>query len=183
MNSQQLLWIIVTVGVFLVFLFLSLKWERKKPTQLNLRAGEDNKEEIKENKTIKLDQITKSEASEASSSPQLSKPFLKPNRDYSKWSTPESLIKSSVTPPKAPAFEDEGGRPGAAQSARPLTVAFMYNGHDWEAFQVLGVLPGTTLPLVTETYQNLLKNSDSSSHAFFEAAYMAILHAYRDRRL
>lgn len=179
MNSQQLLWIIVTVGVFLVFLFLSLKWERKKPTQLNLRAGEDNKEEIKDIKTTMLDQITnKSEASVASSSSQFSKPFSKPNRDYSKWSTPESLI-----PPKAPVAEDDDGRHGAAQSARPLTVVFMYNGHDWEAFQVLGVLPGTTLPLVTETYQNLLKNSDSSSHSFFEAAYMAILHAYRDRRL
>lgn len=169
MNSQQLLWIIVSVGVFLFFLFFSLRWEKKKPTKLNLRAESSPLEALPtESESIKQSPQSTPMLEPASSAKSEGLSIKKPKRDYSKWLDPEHPVA-----PSAP----------AANSHRPLTVAFMYNGHDWEAFQVLGILPGTTLPLVTEAYQNLLKSSDVSSHAFFEAAYLAILHSYRDRRL
>lgn len=169
MNSQQLLWIIVSVGVFLFFLFFSLRWEKKKPTKLNLRAESSQPETLPTvSDGIKETLQAMPRLEPASSAKSESVSLNKPKRDYSKWLDPEHPAV-----PSAP----------AANSQRSLTVAFMYNGHDWEAFQVLGILPGTTLPLVTEAYQNLLKSSDVSSHAFFEAAYLAILHSYRDRRL
>lgn len=165
MNSQQLLWIIVSVGVFLFFLFVSLKWEKKRPTQLNLRAGESPLGQMEAAEALRL------ESKSANENQASFKEAGQTKRDYSKWLEPENLQT-----PKANIHSSD-------KSQRPLTVAFMYNGHDWEAFQVLGILPGTTLPLVTEVYQNLLKSSDVSSHEFFEAAYLAILHAYRDRKL
>lgn len=169
MNSQQLLWIIVSVGVFLFFLFFSLRWEKKKPTKLNLRAESSQPETLPPTSEVQKDSLSSIPALESTPTVKVeSGSRNKPKRDYSKWLDPEN-------PNVPPAV--------ATNSQRSLTVAFMYNGHDWEAFQVLGILPGTTLPLVTEAYQNLLKSSDVSSHAFFEAAYLAILHAYRDRRL
>lgn len=52
----------------------------------------------------------------------------------------------------------------------------MYNGHDWDAFEVLGVPAGTRIDLVTAHYQNLVQTSDKDQLPFLEAAYLAILH-------
>lgn len=61
------------------------------------------------------------------------------------------------------------------RQARHLSIQFMYNGHDWEAHDVLGLPQGATLPMATEAYQKLLQSSDSNTFPFYEAAYNAIL--------
>ena len=63
----------------------------------------------------------------------------------------------------------------AIRKTRQLSIQFMYNGHDWEAHDVLGLPQGATLPMATEAYQKLLQGSDSNSYPFYEAAYNAIL--------
>jgi len=54
-------------------------------------------------------------------------------------------------------------------------VFFVYNGHEWEAHEVLGLKSGVTLEEATRHYQNLIKTSDPSTFEFFEAAFTAIL--------
>lgn len=54
-------------------------------------------------------------------------------------------------------------------------MRFVYNGHDWEAFEVLGLPAGAKLAAVTQRYQELLRTADRAQMEFYEAAYRAIL--------
>ena len=55
------------------------------------------------------------------------------------------------------------------------SVFFMYNGHEWEAFEVLGLPKGCDIQSATSHYQNLIRTSDPSTFEFFESAYAAVL--------
>lgn len=57
---------------------------------------------------------------------------------------------------------------------RPLNVMFNYNGHSWDAYEVLGLPAGSSLEKVADALALALKNTDSSSHGFLEAAHRAI---------
>lgn len=72
-------------------------------------------------------------------------------------------------PPHAPTSEVSG------RQTKNLNVLFMYNGHDWDAYEVLGAPAGASLPLVTARYQELIRGADKGQLEFFEAAYQAIL--------
>lgn len=61
------------------------------------------------------------------------------------------------------------------RKAKNLNILFLYNGHDWDAYEVLGVPAGASLPLVTEKYQKLVKEADQGQLEFYQAAYQAIL--------
>ncbi|OFZ30135.1 MAG: hypothetical protein A2622_09815 [Bdellovibrionales bacterium RIFCSPHIGHO2_01_FULL_40_29] len=65
--------------------------------------------------------------------------------------------------------------------AKNLGIYFVYNGHEWECHEVLGVPQGASLPVVTESYQQLIKTSDPSTFQFYESAYQGILSRWRDR--
>lgn len=56
-------------------------------------------------------------------------------------------------------------------------VFFVYNGHEWEAYEILGLPRGCTLQTATSHYQNLIRTSDPSTFDFFNAAFSAILKA------
>lgn len=56
-----------------------------------------------------------------------------------------------------------------------LNIFFNYNGHMWDAYEVLGVPGGSSLEKVTEAYQHALKSTNQESHQFLETAYKAIL--------
>ncbi len=71
---------------------------------------------------------------------------------------------------------DRSYEDSALKSAKKLNVLFLYNGHDWDAYAVLGVPAGANLSLVTERYQQLVKDSqDKGQIEFYQAAYNAIL--------
>ncbi|MNL73123.1 hypothetical protein D3C87_1985380 [compost metagenome] len=53
---------------------------------------------------------------------------------------------------------------------------FNYNGHSWDAYEVLGVPAGASMKIVTDAYQTALRKSDKESMEFLETAYNAILH-------
>jgi hypothetical protein len=59
-------------------------------------------------------------------------------------------------------------------------VYFVYNGHEWEAHEVLGLESGVTLHEATQHYQNLIKTSDPSTFEFYDAAFAAILKLKRN---
>ncbi|WP_409477791.1 hypothetical protein [Pseudobdellovibrio sp. HCB154] len=86
-------------------------------------------------------------------------------------------------------LEAEGKQEVAVTSGEPrevgrsLAVMFMYNGHDWEAHDVLGVPQGASMHQVTMVYQELVKKSDARSLQFYEHAYAAISTRHRKHRL
>ena len=86
-------------------------------------------------------------------------------RNYVMKQIVQSDKKTWLEPESAPAI----------RKTRQLSIQFMYNGHDWEAHDVLGLPQGATLLMATEAYQKLLQSSDSNSFPFYEAAYNAIL--------
>ena len=73
--------------------------------------------------------------------------------------------------------ENESVKKEFSQASQPknLAIFFIYNGHDWEAYSVLGVAQGANMKVVTESYQKLLQTSDSKSYEFLEAAFKTIL--------
>jgi hypothetical protein len=68
--------------------------------------------------------------------------------------------------------------PHTPQSEKKLNVLFNYNGHTWDAYEVLGVPAGTSLEKVTEALHRELQKQDPSSHHFLQSAYQAILSQY-----
>lgn len=79
----------------------------------------------------------------------------------------EPLRRQSVSPQVHP---DLSGK-----KTKCLNVMFNYNGHSWDAYEVLGVPAGASLKLVTEAYQAAIRRSDKESMEFLETAYKAIL--------
>ncbi|MGZ3721897.1 MAG: hypothetical protein ACXVA9_03130 [Bdellovibrionales bacterium] len=57
---------------------------------------------------------------------------------------------------------------------RPLNVVFNYNGHSWDAYEVLGLPAGSSPEKVDEAYRSSIKTVDAGSRSFLEAAYRAI---------
>ncbi len=95
--------------------------------------------------------------------------------------------KTQVLEPESPktlavqqAEPREVGRSGGSRS---LSVIFMYNGHDWEAHDVLGVPQGASMHEITKVYQELVKKTDARSLQFYEQAYNAISIRHRKHRL
>lgn len=73
--------------------------------------------------------------------------------------------------------------PEQIKESRSLSIMFMYNGHDFEAHQVLGIPQGASMHQATEVYQNLVKTSDTRSLQLYESAYSAISLRHRKHRL
>jgi len=71
------------------------------------------------------------------------------------------------TPPPPP--------PPSPRTEKSLNVFFNWNGHSWDAYEVLGVPAGSSLPAVQVAYQELLTRSGSDAHAFYKAAYDTIV--------
>lgn len=57
---------------------------------------------------------------------------------------------------------------------KSLNVIFMYNGHSWDAHEILGVPAGARAQVVRAAYSQALQRSTSESRSFIEAAYRAI---------
>jgi len=62
----------------------------------------------------------------------------------------------------------------SAVGERPLNVVFNYNGHSWDAYEVLGLPAGSSLERVEEAYRESLQRVDAGSKPFIEAAFAAI---------
>ncbi len=55
------------------------------------------------------------------------------------------------------------------------TTYFVFNGHEWDAYEVLGLSRESDLLTITSHYQNLIKTSNPSTFDFYDAAYSSIL--------
>ncbi len=57
---------------------------------------------------------------------------------------------------------------------RPINVVFTWNGHDWDAYEVLGVPAGSTIDEVKMAYETALSRVDEKSRKIIEKAYTSI---------
>lgn len=65
--------------------------------------------------------------------------------------------------------------PPLLKKANKNSVYFIYNGHEWDAHEVLGLKSEGSVSEATAQYQHLIKTSDPSSFEFYETAYFSIL--------
>jgi hypothetical protein len=70
-----------------------------------------------------------------------------------------------------PAIAGENG----SKPRRSLNVIFNYNGHSWDAYEVLGIPAGSPIDKVNEAYQSCLNIVDKESRVFVDTAYQSIL--------
>lgn len=83
---------------------------------------------------------------------------------------PETSLPPPSSPPMQAVHPDLRGR-----ASKSLNVMFNYNGHSWDAYEVLGVPAGSSIRTVTEAYQVALRRCDKESVEFLETAYQAVL--------
>lgn len=80
---------------------------------------------------------------------------------------------SAITPAAAASSVTRTAR--SEPSSKSLNVIFNYNGHSWDAYEVLGVPAGANIRIVTEAYQVAIRRCEKESVDFLETAYKAIL--------
>lgn len=144
MNSQDFLKLILIVTVAFVAWYLHSFKGGKKPTQLNLKAG-DSAPPL----------VSNTAASDLSMG-------LQPQSGH-------SVLMANVAKQLHPDYKNP-------EMAKNLNVLFNYNGHAWDAYEVLGVPAGASLPMVTAAYQKAVQEQVAhQSLDFLETAYKAIL--------
>jgi hypothetical protein len=57
---------------------------------------------------------------------------------------------------------------------KTLNVLFMYNGHSFDAHEILGIPAGASLKIVDEAYAKLIRTVKPDSREFVEAAYRVL---------
>ena len=67
--------------------------------------------------------------------------------------------------------EEERGTSGGGKS---LNVIFNYNGHSWDAYEVLGVPAGSSEEKVKQAYEETISKVEPESRTFVETAFKAI---------
>lgn len=65
-------------------------------------------------------------------------------------------------------------QPDIAGGSRDLNVIFNFNGHSWDAYEVLGLPAGSSPDQVETAYRMALEKVDESSKEFIHTAFRAI---------
>jgi hypothetical protein len=145
-NSQQLLILNAVILLVLIIWFLTgRRAGMTKPTQLRMKDGNGP-----------------TDSGPAAKGPLAARPATATKRG-GRYSDPK--FQKYLAPEPDP----------ATTSAKELNVLFNYNGHSWDAYEVLGVPAGENIVAVTRAYQELVKKSSPESLEFLETAYQAIL--------
>jgi hypothetical protein len=66
---------------------------------------------------------------------------------------------------------------------RNLNTRFMYNGNDFDAYEILGIPAGSSIERIRFGFERCLRESDPESHPFFHAAYRAIVANFYESRV
>ncbi len=69
---------------------------------------------------------------------------------------------------------DSRSGPDAPLQEKVLNVLYNWNGHSWDAYEVLGLPAGSSVEAASEALQRALGKTDPESHAFLKAAFDAI---------
>ena len=158
-DSQQFLFLNILVLIVFMFWFLSgRRNSQRKPTTLNLKRGGPTPGGVLQTPPEKS-----SERVPEKITSNVNDPFVNTTAGGSKYRHPkyQKYLDTEAMKP--------GGEP------KELNVLFNYNGHTWDAYEVLGVPAGADLVAVTKAYQEMLRRADPESHPYLETAYRAIL--------
>lgn len=58
---------------------------------------------------------------------------------------------------------------------KPLNAIFVFNGHSWDAYEVLGVPAGSEIDRVAKAHFELAKRAGPEAKVFLDAAFQAIV--------
>lgn len=64
---------------------------------------------------------------------------------------------------------------------KDINPMFIYNGHAWDAYEVLGIIPGSSMEVIRESFDRSIQKSDVSSHEFLKVALTTILCEMRNQ--
>lgn len=71
-------------------------------------------------------------------------------------------------------ISDEAQAVSPEGQIKNLNPIFIFNGHSWDAFEVLGLPAGSSMESVQKAYEVMVAKSDEQSKVFFDAALQAI---------
>lgn len=153
--KQYLFFYILVIAPIVISFFVR---RRNNPTRLNLTDQKPNGEEDTQPGVVPVTPVRPPEPSRPSAADLASEIRRPPPRRHR---------ASNDYPPPRP--------PPAPRAEKSLNVFFNWNGHSWDAYEVLGVPAGSSLPAVQAAYQQLLTRSGSDAHDFYKAAYDTIV--------
>ena len=88
------------------------------------------------------------------------------------------VVGNAPAAAKAPAVEVLSPETRAAQSLSPreksLNAFFNYNGHMWDAYEILGLPAGAGPALVEQAYQKEFAKAKGEAQEFIQLAYQTI---------
>jgi hypothetical protein len=67
---------------------------------------------------------------------------------------------------------------GPATQEKSLNIFFNWNGHSWDAYEVLGVPAGASLDMVYKAFERAKAQADRETLPFLSAAYEAVVNTY-----
>lgn len=153
-----------SIVVLLVVIYLI--WRPKRgPSRLNLRQSE------RRNK-LKTYPENDEFAANSGSNPN-SNSGVNSRRSSGKDSGADSQSRSGFTHRD---YEDDfkNAPENTRRTERELNVIFQFNGHDFDAYEVLGVAAGSSLERVEQNYRALLAGTPDDGHELYRLAYEAI---------
>lgn len=150
--------IILASFLFIMWFFVGRKGGYGQPTVLDLKKGESR---------------FGSGSSGASASSKSPSPIVQAEGFTAQDIRNGPAKMRDVTPPADSL--DKLNTPPPPPPGPPPSCFFIYNGHDWDAFEVLGVSPYSSFSEITKVYQQQIKKVDPGKHEFLQTAYMAIL--------
>ncbi len=139
--------ILLASFLFIIWFFVGRKGGYGQPTVLDLKKGESRTDSGSGGLRSPQPVVQAEPAAAATADNKM--------RDV----TPQSQKLETPPPPPGP----------------PPQCFFVYNGHDWDAFEVLGISPYSSFSEITKVYQQQIKRVEPGKHEFLQTAYMAIL--------
>jgi hypothetical protein len=107
--------------------------------------------------------------------------FIRRSQNPTRLNLNSRAQKTAKTAPmveggKSIEFEDDvSWHSGTVATEKDLNLLFQWNGHTWDAYEVLGVPAGSSLIIVKESYQLQLTRSTQDAHPFLNAAFETIV--------
>lgn len=81
-------------------------------------------------------------------------------------------LQGKVTPDMV--LRRSGAAGASVSGERSINVVFNYNGHSWDAYEVLGIPAGSSFEVVEAAYREGMSQVGGTSKGILEAAYKAI---------
>ncbi|MBC7741593.1 MAG: hypothetical protein H7061_05320 [Bdellovibrionaceae bacterium] len=179
MNSQLLLFLVIFIGIASAVYFILGRGKMKEPMRLRMRdepLSTRITESVREMDPAAIAEMEPKHEPAPKVEPKLMFVQAKEAQDQPN-SSAEILAQAEV--PNEPLTQTwVETKPVIVVPVVPVKTAkvyFAFNGHDWEAYEALGVPVTAPLTTVTKMYQHLIKTSDSSTFDFYESAHNAII--------